>query len=407
MVEKGSNHQLLKQKNLCLIVKHIYQQSPISRVEIAHDLGLTTATITGFVAPLVAQGLLRETVNSTEEIKGAGRPRVMLEFAPSAFYSCGVDVGPYQINYMITDFRGKIVFSKRTDKVLDVYQKTLEVLSKGIPEFIAQTGIPYERILCVGVCLPGLIDGSADKIYTTFHEGWTEHNLSAELGKIIGLKVDVENNVRARAICADLFDRIVTEEPFAYFSSSYGVACQMIIDGKVLYGKKAAAGEIGHTVVQRNGPVCPTCGNHGCLEAIAGERAILQRCQKIMRSGVSTLLKDLCTDPEKLTIDHVLSAQKMGDKIAYDVMENALYYLGIALANIVNLISPRSIIVDGRLFATPQNQKLFLDFVSQNIFTVHVNNTNIKFLPFDLERGARAAASVVIREFLNNIEVNS
>lgn len=171
--------------------------------------------------------------------------------------------------------------------------------------------------------------------------------------------------------------------------------------------KKAAAGEIGHTVVQRNGPVCPTCGNHGCLEAIAGERAILQRCQKIMRSGVSTLLKDLCTDPEKLTIDHVLSAQKMGDKIAYDVMENALYYLGIALANIVNLISPRSIIVDGRLFATPQNQKLFLDFVSQNIFTVHVNNTNIKFLPFDLERGARAAASVVIREFLNNIEVNS
>ena len=56
-------------------------------------------------------------------------------------------------------------------------------------------------------------------------------------------------------------------EPFAYFFVSFGVACQMIIDGKVLYGQSAAAGEIGHTVVQRNGPVCPTCGNRGCLPA--------------------------------------------------------------------------------------------------------------------------------------------
>ena len=400
MNERGSNHQLLKQNNHNLIKRHIYLNSPISRVEIAHQLGLTTATITGMVTPLLASGLLRETTAPAAEMKGAGRPRMMLEFVPEAYYSCGVDVGPYHINYSLTDLLGNVVAKRRTEHKLDEYQKTLTVLTEQIPNFLAEAGIPREKLLGVGVCLPGMVDGSMDKIYDIFQDNWTEHSFSAELGELLGLNVEVENNVRARVICAEMFDRIVKAEPFAYFFVSFGVACQMSIDGKVLYGQNAAAGEIGHTVVQRNGPVCPTCGNRGCLEALTGERAILQQCRDIMDTDTPTRLRELCLDPKTLTMDQVLKAQDKGDKAVENIIADALEYLGIALANTINLISPRAVVLEGRILSSPKNQARMLRTVEQYMFNVHSGMIDFTFLPHDPDRGARAAAAVVVKEFL-------
>ena len=402
MNEKGSNHQLLKQNNHNLIKKYIYLHSPISRVEIAQQLGLTTATITGMVNPMISSGLLRETAASAGEAKGAGRPRMMLEFVPEAYYVCGVDVGVYRTSYILTDIRGNIVAIRDTDQPLDEYQVTLERLTREVSDFLVEAAIPKEKMLGVGICLPGMIDGSVDKVYDIFYEGWTEHNLCAELGQRLGLKVEVENNVRARAISAELFDRIVKTEPFAYFFVSFGVACQMIIDGKVLYGQSAAAGEIGHTVVQRNGPVCPTCGNRGCLEALTGERAILQQCRDIMATDTPTILKELCRDSQALTMDQVLMAQEAGDMAVGHVIEDAIEYLGIALANTINLISPRSVVLEGRILSTPKNQVRMLQTVEQYMFHIHSGMIDFTFLPYDPDRGARAAAAVVVKEFLSH-----
>lgn len=406
MQEKGANQQLLKRSNYKLIKKCIYQGSPISRVEVAHELGLTTASITGMVNQMLAKGLLRETESHPEKgSAGAGRPRVMLEFEPNAYAICGVDVGPYSIHYLLTDLQGTVLYSLPTNNTLDEYDKTFALLRNQLPRFLEQTGIPREKLLGIGVTLPGLIDGSAGKIYTTFQKGWTEHDLARELGEALGHTVVVENNVRGRAICADLFDRSVTAEPFAYFFVSYGVACQMMLDGRILYGQSAAAGEIGHTVVQRGGPVCPTCGNRGCLEALAGERAVLGRCRRIMASGVPTALNTLCPDPEKLTMEQVLRAESTGDSEVNLVMEDVLDYLGIALANTVNLVSPRKVLLDGRLFHEKRNQELLLQAVERNMFRVHVGKTRFSFLPYDPERGAKGAAAVVIRELLLNSDL--
>lgn len=406
MNEKGSNHLLLKQNNYHLIKKYIYQHSPISRVEVAKELGLTTPTITGVVSRLIARGLLRETdAPSQEEGKTAGRPRVMLEFVPGAYTICGVDVSPYWINLVLTDLQGTVLFRRHTEHTLDAYGRTLEVLSREIPDFLRVCGVSVGHLLGIGICLPGLIDGSAGRIYTTFHRGWTEHDLSQELGALLGVQVVVENNVRARMIQADLIQRTVTADPFAYFFVSNGVACQMMIDGKVLYGQSAAAGEIGHTVVQRGGPVCPTCGNRGCLEALAGERAVLEKCRQLMMTGKSFTLPRLCGNPEKLTMEQVLEAQRLGDEVVKQVLEDALDYLGIALANTINTVSPRTVMIDGHMLASEQNQSLLLRSVQRNMFRVLVGRTNFLFVPYSLDRGAEGAAAVVVRDFLLNSEL--
>lgn len=401
MERKGINQIDQKQQNSWLIKKFLYLNSPISRVEIAHSLALTTPVISSTVSPLVAAGVILESdAAEPEQAKGAGRRPVKLTFNPEAHYACGVDLGPYYTNYVLTDLCGQIVARLHTARSLESYSATMDTLAAQIPAFLDACDFPQDRLLGVGIAMPGLINGTEGKIYTTFREGWTEFDPAAALEARIYRPVLVENNVRAKVIGAEMFARMVTAQPFAYLSVFYGIACQMILDDKVLYGSNAAAGEIGHMVVQRGGPVCPTCGSRGCLEAMAGERAILTRCRETMELEPTCLLRTLCPDPEALTIEQVLEAQDRGDRFVGDILQDALDYLGMALANVVNLISPAMVVIDGRIFSLPQNQSYLLRAAERSMFRVHAHQTSFTFLPYDPYRGAQAGAAVVIKRFL-------
>lgn len=400
MVERSVNQSEQKHINSRLVKKQLYINSPISRVEIAGNLELTTPAVGAIVAPLIAQGLVRESTDTARQV-GAGRPRMMLEFVPEAYCVCGVDLGPYYTNYVLTDFCGKVIARRRMDVPIEEYGVTMARLQEHIPAFLEEYAAG-QTVLGVGISLPGLINGYEGKIYTTFREGWTEHDPAAELSQFLGLPVYIENNVRAKVIAAELFGRMVKAEPFALFSVYYGVACQMIVGDRVLYGDKAAAGEIGHMVVSRGGPVCPTCGNRGCLEAVAGERAVLERCRQAMEADGGCLLWRHCGDPAQLTMEAVLQAQDAGDRYVNGILEDVIDYLGIALSNIINLISPRMVVIDGRIFALKKNQSLLIEAAQRNMFLVHKTKTKVRFLPYDPDRGAMGGAAVVIREFLNN-----
>ena len=121
-----------------------------------------------------------------------------------------------------------------------------------------------------------------------------------------------------------------------------------------------------------------------------------------MATDTPTVLKDLCQDPQKLTMDQVLMAQEMGDKAVDHVIEDAIEYLGIALANTINLISPRAVVLEGRILSAPGNQDRMIRTVEQYMFHIHAGKTDFKFLPYDPDRGARAAAAVVVKEFLGS-----
>ena len=100
-------------------------------------------------------------------------------------------------------------------------------------------------------------------------------------------------------------------------------------------------------------------------------------------------------------MDQVLLAQEMGDRAVGHVIEDAIEYLGIALANTINLISPRAVVLEGRILSAPKNQERMLRTVEQYMFHIHSGMIDVTFLPYDLDRGARAAAAVVVREFLS------
>lgn len=402
MIEQGSNAIVSRIQNKKLVTRYIYKSSPISRVELSEALDLSIPTITKVVTPLLQTGILKEIDNS-DSAKSAGRPRTMLEFSPSAKVICGIDLNPSFTQFILTDLCGRELAAKRSSLYLGEYADTYPRLARELQAFLRETAADQRGILGVGVSLPGLVDGSSGRIYNSFRKGWTGSHFPAELSKQIGFPVVVENNSRARAIAADLFDRKVKDYPFVYFFVSHGISCQMYIDGNVLYGQSAAAGEIGHTVMQRGGPVCPTCGNRGCLEALAGERAVVRHGRELMVSSKDTLLHTLCESPDQLTIVEMLEAQSRNDPQVDAIFADCMDYLGLSLANTINIISPQHVVIDGRMLQNKVNQRRMLQAYEKNMFLEHRGKIPFDFLPYDPAGGARGAAAVVVNKFLSEV----
>ena len=174
----------------------------------------------------------------------------------------------------------------------------------------------------------------------------------------------------------------------------------MVIRNRLHVGEMTGAGEVGHMVVAPKGPVCPTCGNRGCLEGISSELAIRERCGQAVREGVPTLLNAVCANPAEPQIEEILQAQNSNDHVVCTIMEDAITYIGIGLANIINFISPPLVIIDGRILQSEKNQKLLIEVTRNNLFSVNVEEVDMEFVPFNKFRAAMGAAALAIRKFI-------
>jgi predicted NBD/HSP70 family sugar kinase len=154
------------------------------------------------------------------------------------------------------------------------------------------------------------------------------------------------------------------ERFLVYIKVGTGVGSGLLLDGRIYTGVTGCAGEIGHITLRDNGPRC-ACGNHGCLEALAGGWAIARNGQQAVKSGRRTHLATV--DPvESITALHVAEAARSGDLISQQIMAEAGDYLGSAIASIVNLINPRLVVVGG---GVAQMGDLLLDPIRRNVMT--------------------------------------
>jgi predicted NBD/HSP70 family sugar kinase len=134
-----------------------------------------------------------------------------------------------------------------------------------------------------------------------------------------------------------------------YIEYGRGIGAGIVVGGKVLEGHRRSSGEFGHTHVIENGPAC-TCGSFGCLEAIAGASALEAKVRKAIQEGATSRLMELVDgDLNKITPWAALKAASMGDKTCDMIVEEIGKYLGLGVANLVNLFNPKLIVLDERL----------------------------------------------------------
>jgi glucokinase len=210
-------------------------------------------------------------------------------------------------------------------------------------------GVRRDRVLGVGVGVPGIVDFGTGIIEISVSKGWLEGGIKVRefLESALGLPVYVANRSRVAALGEYQVGMGYGVSNLIYLFLGQGIVAGTVIDGRLYLGPGSSAGEIGHVSVVPDGPLCD-CGNHGCLEVYATEAAILARARALAKEEPGSLLqRAVDSHLERLTVEHVIQSARQGDACALAVLDEAGTQVGVAVSTLINLFNPEMVIIGG------------------------------------------------------------
>lgn len=401
-IKEGGNLPRIKITNQNAIRNIIYHYGPISRQDIARYLNLTLPTITTNINSMIANGILMETDVPESSSRTLGRRTHLIDLIPQANYFAGLEVRGTLRRLCVTDYRGEPCYQAMDDTPFADYESTVRAAAAILADFFESQTLPPEKIAGVGIGIPGLVDMAEGVLNVHPGYGWSNKDVAGDIRGLTGYEgpVTVSNNVYACARGIQLFQRKQLNRipSFAYMKISSGIACPLIANNADIVLPEVGIGEVGHIVMNVRGPLCQ-CGNRGCLEAYSSDLTVIARCQERLVQGKAPVLAGLCGDKAP-SIEQISMAQSMGEAGIQDIIEDAVFHLGLAVANLNNICRPHTIFVDGILFSNAQNRRMLLDVADQNIYHATLKTLHIEFPEPDIYSGARGAAAVAIQRNL-------
>lgn len=264
-------------------------------------------------------------------------------------YIIGLDIGGTKISCVVGTGDGQIL--KRDVMPTEVEKAPEDTMKKAIGKIhklLQSSRVELSDVEGIGVGAPGPLDPISGTILATPNmPGWNGVCLKEILGKEFGLPVVIDNDANAAALGEKKFGAGKEVNDLFYFTVSTGIGGGLIIDGRIYHGASFDAAEVGHMTILPDGPRCG-CGKLGCLEALASGTAIARRAKEKIKGNPASLILKLAGDEiEAITAKVVAEAASKGDKLATLIWEEAARFLGIGVANVLNLINPQMVIIGG------------------------------------------------------------
>jgi len=320
----------------------------IARVELSRIMGITRAAVTTIVNQLGAAGIVTEV----EAHFPSGRKPIVLEINPELGRVVGIDMGATHITLLLTDCAAHVL--NELEIPFDVNQGprvSLAMLEEAMDNLLEKAGLTLQDIKAVGMGVPGPIVENAGMVMgPPIMPGWDGYPIREHLQKKWGVPVAIGNDAEMGAIGEWAYGAGRGVRNLAYIKVGTGVGSGLLLDGQAYRGSTGCAGEIGHITLNENGPIC-TCGNRGCLEAMAGGWAIANRGSDAARSKARTLLSEM-GDASSISASDVIEAARQGDLIAQQIVSEAGGHLGTAIASLVNLFNPSMVVIGGKISQT-------------------------------------------------------
>lgn len=337
----------VKQVNRTVVLNLVRQLEPVSRSQISEISGLHKSTVTDLVRELLAEGLLQET--GFQE-SGGGRRAVQLRLRGDNIRGVVVDLGVRKSSIVSGDVSGR----GQTEAAFLTPREPAEFLTLCTSEldrlFLAT---PPGAFRGIGVSVPGLVEAETGRLRLAPNLGWREVDLAGPLQERYGLPVHVENEAKLAAIGEMWFGlpEIRAERSYAFVSVTEGIGVGLVIDNQLYRGVNGASGEFGHMTVLLDGPRCG-CGKLGCWEALASETAAVSQYLGTALSeyaGGPSGLSDAAFYTAEPAFNELLRRVGQGDEKARAALERMGRYLGLGIANIVNALNLKLVIVGGRV----------------------------------------------------------
>jgi glucokinase len=273
----------------------------------------------------------------------------MAEANSKAEYVVGVDLGGTKILSGVFDHSldciGTAKLSTKSQRGVD---NVVERIARCAQDAVDEADLTLKQVAGVGVGAPGAVDfGEGTVIFAPNLEGWKDIPLKKELEKILGVPVFVENDCNISALGVYVAELKSKPRSMVGVFVGTGIGGGLIIDGEPYSGFGHTAGEVGHMVLEVSGPKCG-CGNKGCFEALASRTAIFQQIKAGVKDGQKTLLTEMLGDDlADLRSGDLRKAIRRGDKFVDRIIEGASEYIGIATANLINILNPEVFVLGG------------------------------------------------------------
>jgi glucokinase len=200
----------------------------------------------------------------------------------------------------------------------------------------------------VSIGAPGAVDPEHGVVYHAPNLGWDEVPLGAKLGKLLRVPVFAENDVNVGVVGEHALGAGRGAQELVGIFVGTGIGGGIISKGELYLGARGAAAEVGHMIVQVDGPLC-SCGNHGCIEALASRTAMERDVRAAIRARQKSCVLKLMAErgKERMTSSIIQRALKKHDPVMRNVMKRAQHYLGILVANVVNMLDPECVVIGG------------------------------------------------------------
>ncbi|QVL41131.1 ROK family protein [Bacillus velezensis] len=379
-----ADQAFVKKVNQKLLLNEILKNAPISRAKLSEMTGLNKSTVSSQVNTLMKENLVFEIGQGQSS---GGRRPVMLVFNRKAGYSVGIDVGVDYINGILTDLEGTIVLDQHHHLECSSSEITKDILIEMILHFIANMPQSPYGLIGIGICVPGLIDKN-QKIVFAPNSNWRDIDLKSFIQEKFNVPVFIENEANAGAYGEKVFGAAKNHDNMIYASIGTGIGIGVIINNDLYRGVGGFSGEMGHMTIDFNGPKC-SCGNRGCWELYASEKALLTSLQTIEK---------------KVSTQDIIDLAHLNDIETLHALQNFGFYLGIGLTNILNTFNPQAIILRNSIIEShPIVLHSIKSEVSSRVYS-HLDNS-YELLPSILGKNAPALgmSSIVIDHFLDMV----
>lgn len=315
-----------------------------TRAEIARSLELSRSAVSGLVDDLLHTGLVRELDKRPTR---AGRRPIGLEIDASAGQIVGIDIGATHIRAILADTAGRPLAELSTSfDVKGGPEKTLGEVRRLLERLMRDGESSLGRVRSIGVGVPGpVISEQGMVLAAPIMPGWTEYPIRRALEETWERPVVVHNDANLGALGEWTYGAGRRCPNLVFVKVGTGIGMGMILGGRLHEGQVGAAGEIGHLTLVENGPLC-SCGNRGCLEALAGGGAIARQARELVLQGQRTHLSTLASI-DRLSARDVAEAAAQGDHLAQQLFAQAGEYIGIALAGVMNMLNPGVVVIGG------------------------------------------------------------
>ena len=330
----------LRRANQQTLLQLIYFSGPITRHELGVLSGLSPATVTNLVNQLIERNLVMSV--GFEESQG-GRPRETLSINPQAGYFIGVEVAETHIYSALYDLKLRKLEDMHIDVTTDENHpdQIANHITRGIKDLQARQNIPDAAIVAAGVGMPGIVNREGGVSVFAPNWGWHDVPLVDMLHQKLSTPIQVDNGMQALALAEHWFGAGQNVNNLAALLMGTGVAAGIIIDGQLYRGSTNSAGEWGHSCVAVDGPPC-RCGSRGCIETFIGAPGIIRQLRE--HDPQHHLLG---LQSQKAIVEGIHNLAMAGDPVCEAVLDQVVRYLGVGIANIINLFNPQLIVIGG------------------------------------------------------------